>query len=117
MMFAGTITTLTACTGNKIELVAWAATARSRIPATIRHIAVLAWQTHSGFGVEPITADAGLGLHLAQPGIDQRAMLGLLPKDTRARGIAFLLQRLRLLCVGRAKLAAGCRNNTFRKDH
>ena len=118
MLFTGTVTTLKApCTGNKINLVARAAAASTRTPAAIGHIAVLAWQTNSDFGVEPIIADAGLGLHLTEPGIDQRTMLGLLPKDAGAGGIAFLLQSLRLLCVDRTRLIAGCRNNTFRKDH
>jgi hypothetical protein len=103
--------------GNKIKFVARAAAASSRIPAAIRHIAVLAWQPNSDFGVEPITADAGLGLHLTEPGKDKRTMLGLLPKDAGVGGIAFLLQGLGLLCVGRTRLIAGCRNNTFRKDY
>ena len=95
MLFTGTVTTLKAsCTGNKIKLVARAVAASSRTPAAIRHIAVLAWQTNSDFGVEPITADAGLRLHLTELGIDQSKMLGLLPKEAGAGGIAFLLQSL-----------------------
>ena len=111
MMFAGTITPLAAGTGNNVKLVTRAAATGGRIPAAIRHILVLAGQTHPGFRVEPVTTNTRFRLHLAQPGIDQRTMLGLLSKDACAGCIALLLQGLLLLCAGHARLTAGRRKN------
>lgn len=117
MMFARTVTPLWTGAGDEIKLVTRSTATGRRIPLAIGPITVLARQTHADFWIETVVGYTGFRLHLTQPGIDQRTMFGLLPNNTRAGSVAFLLQCLGLLGIGRTRLITGRRISALGKDN